>query len=456
MLVNRRALRADSRLGPNTRLTSPPAHIGPHSVVVPARVSRRTRRAMPSTTPHVRSRRARARASRRALALAAFACSLARVPIASGAEAAGDEPATECAASGADALLHDADVPSPADSAASARPRRLVAVPDLHGDLAHARRSLQLAGVLAPDDASDPDAWIAGADAHLVQTGDILDRGENSIDVMDLLARLSERAAAGGGEVTALLGNHELMTLQGDLSYVAREEIVRLGRENLDANKLGGEEMGTGYGLRAYWTAGQMRWTKLFRSDGTQGARLRRERTLLALAGDGACATLFSHAGLRARHLEAHGGTVDSVNAAARVAVAGDDGRRVLRSHDLFDGESPLWNRFYGVNEDEAAVCAELDVVLRAVGARRMVVGHTVQAKGMRTRCGGRLHLIDVGVSEKYVGRGAAWSCESDVGGSATVRAHYDGKTVVLESGGEDDAMSGRPWWSVVGSVVGV
>ena len=237
---------------------------------------------MPSTTPYVRSRRARARASRRALALAAFACSLARVPIASGAEAAGDEPATECAASGADALLHDADVPSSADSAASARPRRLVAVPDLHGDLAHARRSLQLAGVLAPDDASDPDAWIAGADAHLVQTGDILDRGENSIDVMDLLARLSERAAAAGGEVTALLGNHELMTLQGDLSYVAREEIVRLGRENLDANKLGGEEMGTGYGLRAYWTAGQMRWTKLFRSDGTQGARLRRERTLLA------------------------------------------------------------------------------------------------------------------------------------------------------------------------------
>ena len=303
---------------------------------------------MPSTTPYVRSRRARARASRRALALAAFACSLARVPIASGAEAAGDEPATECAASGADALLHDADVPSSADSAASARPRRLVAVPDLHGDLAHARRSLQLAGVLAPDDASDPDAWIAGADAHLVQTGDILDRGENSIDVMDLLARLSERAAAAGGEVTALLGNHELMTLQGDLSYVAREEIVRLGRENLDANKLGGEEMGTGYGLRAYWTAGQMRWTKLFRSDGTQGARLRRERTLLALAGDGACATLFSHAGLRARHLDAHGGTVDSVNAAARVAVAGDDGRRVLRSHDLFDGESPLWNRFYG------------------------------------------------------------------------------------------------------------
>ena len=108
------------------------------------------------------------------------------------------------------------------------------------------------------------------------------------------------------------------------------------------------------------------------------------------------------------------------------------------------------------MNEDEAAVCAELDVVLRAVGARRMVVGHTVQAKGMRTRCGGRLHLIDVGVSEKYVGRGAAWSCESHVRGSATVRAHYDGKTVVLESGGEDDAMSGRPWWSVVGSVVGV
>jgi hypothetical protein len=52
-----------------------------------------------------------------------------------------------------------------------------------------------------------------------------------------------------------------------------------------------------------------------------------------------------------------------------------------------------------------------------------------VQPRGMTTRCGGRLHLIDVGISDKYVGRGAAWTCES-----GTVKAHYDDRVVVLET----------------------
>ena len=340
---------------------------------------------MPSTNPSVRSRRQRARAPRRALAFAAFACALARVPIASGAEAAGDEPATECAASRADALLHDADVPSAADSAASARPRRLVAVPDLHGDLAHARRSLQLAGVLALDDASDPDAWIAGADAHLVQTGDILDRGENSIDVMDLLARLSERAAAAGGEVTALLGNHELMTLQGDLS-TSPERRSSGSAANLDANNLGGEEMGTG--TASARTGPRDRCAGPNSSAATERrARDYAERTLLAPPAT-ARARRSSPTRVSARGTSTRTAAVDSVNAAARARwpETTDDAsfaRTTLRR------ESPLWNRSSGMNEDEAAVCAELDVVLRAVGARRMVVGHTVQAKGCERGVGG-------------------------------------------------------------------
>ena len=84
----------------------------------------------------------------------------------------------------------------------------------------------------------------------------------------------------------------------------------------------------------------------------------------------------------------------------------------------------------------EARLCAELDDVLARVGANRAVVGHTVQARGMNTRCGGRLHLIDVGISDAYVGRGAAWTCETDRStGRAIVKAAYDGKTVILERG---------------------
>ena len=109
------------------------------------------------------------------------------------------------------------------DPAARAPGRRLVAVPDLHGDLAHARRSFQLAGI-----STDGDSWSAGANVEFVQTGDVVDRGEHSIEILRLLTKLRDEARDAGSNVTALLGNHELLTLQGDYRYVAREEIVRL------------------------------------------------------------------------------------------------------------------------------------------------------------------------------------------------------------------------------------
>ena len=43
------------------------------------------------------------------------------------------------------------------------------------------------------------------------------------------------------------------------------------------------------------------------------------------------------------------------------------------------------------------------------MNSRTLTFGHTVQEDGMVTRCGGRLHLIDVGISSRYLGRGAAW-----------------------------------------------
>jgi hypothetical protein len=110
------------------------------------------------------------------------------------------------------------------------------------------------------------------------------------------------------------------------------------------------------------------------------------------------------------------------------------DPNRFLGSLDVFDTDSPVWNRFWSDDWDarqgaERDACAELESILKLVGARRMVVGHTVQPRGMTTRCGGRLHLIDVGISDKYVGRGAAWTCES-----GTVKARYDDRVVVLET----------------------
>jgi len=46
-----------------------------------------------------------------------------------------------------------------------------------------------------------------------------------------------------------------------------------------------------------------------------------------------------------------------------------------------------------------------LSRALGALGARRMVVGHTVQKGGITSACGDRVWRIDVGMSAYYGGR---------------------------------------------------
>ena len=57
-----------------------------------------------------------------------------------------------------------------------------------------------------------------------MQTGDVLDRGNDSRKVMDLLRRLEREARGAGGQVIALTGNHEFMRLAGDWRYVSAGE----------------------------------------------------------------------------------------------------------------------------------------------------------------------------------------------------------------------------------------
>src|SRR5262245_14815915 len=93
-------------------------------------------------------------------------------------------------------------------------PPRLVALGDLHGDLSGARAALRAAGAI-----DDGDRWIGGG-LVVVQTGDVLDRGDDERALLDLIARLETEAHAAGGAFVLLLGNHELMNAAGDFRYV--------------------------------------------------------------------------------------------------------------------------------------------------------------------------------------------------------------------------------------------
>lgn len=58
--------------------------------------------------------------------------------------------------------------------------------------------------------------WV-GKTATLVQTGDIVDRGKDTIALYALMDNLRAQARKDGGEVISLLGNHEVRVRLGKL-----------------------------------------------------------------------------------------------------------------------------------------------------------------------------------------------------------------------------------------------
>ena len=102
---------------------------------------------------------------------------------------------------------------------------RVVAVADIHGAYDAFVRILRRSGVI------DAEARWTGGTTHLVIVGDVLDRGPDSRQAMDLIMRLQLEAPAAGGRVHLALGNHELMVLTGDLRYVSAREYAAFANE---------------------------------------------------------------------------------------------------------------------------------------------------------------------------------------------------------------------------------
>jgi hypothetical protein len=80
-------------------------------------------------------------------------------------------------------------------------------VGDVHGHLDELLAALADAGLI------DDEANWSGGEDHLWFLGDFVDRGPDGIGVIDLVMRLSDEAAEAGGQVQALLGNHEILLL---------------------------------------------------------------------------------------------------------------------------------------------------------------------------------------------------------------------------------------------------
>jgi hypothetical protein len=251
---------------------------------------------------------------------------------------------------------------APALSPALSRPAaaRVVAIGDLHGDLAATRAALQLAGAI---DASD--AWIGG-ELVLVQTGDVLDRGDDDRVILDLLERLRAAAEQAGGALLELSGNHEIMNVQLNFSYV------------------------TAGGFTAFESSAGR--ALAFQPGGAYAARLARDPIVIKV-GD----TVFVHGGVLPKHV-VYG--LDRMNAEVRSWMLGEI---AAPPAIILEGDGLLWTRLYS-SAPELADCEQLEEALAMLGARRMVVGHTPQLSGISAACDERVWRIDTGMSRFYGG----------------------------------------------------
>ena len=103
---------------------------------------------------------------------------------------------------------------------------RIVAIGDLHGDYAQYINVMRSAGLLDKNE-----KWIGG-NTHLVQTGDIPDRGDDTRKIIDHIVKLGKQAKRKGGYVHLLIGNHEAMNVTGDLRYVTAGEFQAFTTRN--------------------------------------------------------------------------------------------------------------------------------------------------------------------------------------------------------------------------------
>ena len=84
------------------------------------------------------------------------------------------------------------------------------AASDVHGQLRAVDRLLRAAGLT-----DGADRWVAPPATALVVTGDVVDRGPDSLWLVRRLASLRAQAGAAGGLVAILGGNHEAQVLGG-------------------------------------------------------------------------------------------------------------------------------------------------------------------------------------------------------------------------------------------------
>ncbi len=360
----------------------------------------------------------------------------------------------------------------------------MVAVGDLHGAFD------DFVGILRETRLLDErNRWIDPR-ACLVQLGDVLDRGGRPRAILDLLMDLEQRYP---DRVEMVLGNHETMRLTGDLRYADHAEFAEFAPDETVAQRDEGyrEFLRTGLAtgdperdriaFDQRYPPGWFAQRRAFSREGAYGAWLLNRPAMVVRGG-----TVFVHAGLDRATVEAGisasnrkvrddlhdylearrrliaAGLLNPLTpfaeslAAARVALdqagaAADtdsngllvrEARRFVafRNAEFARPDGPMWTRDLS-DGDEGRLEETIPPFLAKLGVSRLVVGHTPSPSNrIGSRLGGRVYLIDTGLSAARTGAGSALVIDWN----GRVRAVYPGRTDVLEDPPLSDADAER------------
>jgi len=301
---------------------------------------------------------------------------------------------------------------------------RIVAVGDVHG--AYDR----FLGILKTAQVIDAGNKWSGGKTHLVQTGDVLDRGPDSRKVLEFLRRLAKEASSAGGAVHSLMGNHEAMRLVRDYRYVDpgeyeafvtrdSEEIRRQALESVPANQRAAAAETTPLGM--------VEMLRAFRPDQDLGIYLRTLDPVIRING-----IVFMHGGISPAVALM---SCTAINDTVRRELGRDlEKTRAELTKALSTREDgPMWYRGLAL-EPEDSFAPEFEKILAAQGARMFVLGHTAEPGPIRTRFNKRVFLIDTGMQPAYLPTGRASALE--IRGDVVTAIYADGQQV-LRGGGK-------------------
>lgn len=348
---------------------------------------------------------------------------------------------------------------------------RIVAIGDIHGADAAFVSILQKSHLI-----NSNQEWIAD-NTIFVQTGDVLDRGPGSKKAMDLLLNLEKQASSKNGKVIALLGNHEVMNIIGDLRYVSAEEYASYSDSNsakkqdaaykayVDFLKLRAKRFGIE--APAFTTEMEQDWKQkhppgfiehreAFSKKGKYGQWLRKHDAIAVVDGN-----VFLHGGispvvkdlsfdemnrkihqelndfdscreyLQAQRAALRFFTIDEIVSAAKQELEIQKKKRIegigenqtlercttLDSWLIMHPDGPLWFRGFAAWDDSEG-STNVQNLLSKYKVTRFITAHTVLPDGkIRSRFNGQIFLIDTGMlSGNFFPGGRASALEISAG----------------------------------------